>query len=637
MCGISGIIHFNGHDRDTVRGRIEAMTDALYHRGPDAGGYYIDDHAALGHRRLSIIDLSTGSQPMGSQDGRFQIVYNGEVYNFKTVRAELRDKGYVFATASDTEVLLNAYREWGQACVNRFNGMFAFAIWDRQDKQLFIARDRVGKKPLYYQWDGTEFAFSSELKSFLKAGLSRKQINPRALDCYFSFGYIPSPFSIYSDIVKLPPAHTLSVTADGLETARYWQLDFTEDRSLSLGEAMERFVPLFRDAVNLRLISDVPLGSFLSGGIDSSLVVSFMAELMDTPVKTNTIGFKDSEFNEIPAAGEISGFLKTDHRQYVVRPDAVDDILRVAACFDEPFADSSALPTWYVCQMARQNVTVALSGDGGDESFGGYTFRYTPHYLESRLRSCFPQAVRTLLFSGIGHHYPSAATLPRWLRLKTIFENLAVSDADAFYRDLIWLRGDTRSRLYSRAFSDELGGFSPESMVVPLYEGSTARNPVARCQDTDIRFYMTEDVLVKVDRMSMAHALEVRSPLLDYRIMEFAAALPLRLKLTPKQGKILLRRLVSKRFDSSLDRLPKKGFSIPAAAWLRHDLKTLAWETIFNSRIIRDCLAREPLIALWGQHQSGAADHSVFLWGLMMMGLWEKNYHDRGPVDTGCL
>ena len=531
MCGIAGFINFNGHRTDEAHHRIKRMSDTLIHRGPDEEGYYVDDRAALGHRRLSIIDLASGKQPMGAADGKVQIVFNGEIYNFLEVRSELEGSGHRFTRRSDTEVILMAYLEWGERCVEKLFGMFAFAVWDARNKTVFLGRDRVGKKPLYYFSDGPVFAFASELKALRAGGFPPVEIDPEALDCYFSFGYIPAPRTIYRNVKKLRAAHALVVTENGIRENRYWKLSFAEAVERSLDDAADEFENLLDEAVRRRLMSEVPLGAFLSGGLDSPLVVSSMARTGNGPVLSNTIGFEDEQLNELPAARVVAEHLKTAHHEFFVRPDALKVLEKIAWHFDEPFADSSAVPTWYVCKMARENVTVALSGDGGDESFGGYTFRYIPHMLESKIRSLLPVLLRRLVFGSIGAAYPASALLPNPLRLKTIFENLAVCDAEAFYRDLVWLRPDTREAVYSGDFLDSLRGFTPFETVRPFYSGCDAGDALGRSQFTDINFYMTDDVLVKVDRMSMAHALEVRSPLLDHRIIEFAARLPGRLKI----------------------------------------------------------------------------------------------------------
>ena len=462
------------------------------------------------------------------------------------------------------------------------------------------------------------------------AGFQLGGIDPEALDCYFSFGYIPSPKTIYKKVSKLCPAHTLVVTDNDIRETRYWNLSFAGPVSRTLDDAADELEALLDEAVRCRLMSEVPLGAFLSGGLDSPLVVSSMCRPGNGRVLTNSIGFEDERFNELPAARAVAEHLRTDHREFFVRPEVADVLGKIAWYFDEPFADSSAVPTWYVCKMARENVTVALSGDGGDESFGGYTFRYIPHMLESRIRALLPTHLRTMTFGPIGSLYPSVSWLPKRLRLKTIFENLAVNDAESFYRDLVWLRPDTREVVYSHDFMASLCGFTPFETVKPFYSGSDAVDALGRSQYTDINFYMTEDVLVKVDRMSMAHALEVRSPLLDYRIIEFAARLPAGLKLHNGRGKILLRKLARRRLPEEIVNQPKRGFSIPAAEWLRNELKPIAHEAVFaRDSLIADVLDSKQLEKIWNSHQAGRQDHSVFLWGLMMLKLWE-DIHLKG-------
>jgi len=627
MCGISGFINFDGHQRDEAHARVRRMAAALIHRGPDEEGYYVDDYAALGHRRLSIIDLSTGQQPMGVLDGQLQLVFNGEIYNFPELRSELESRGHRFQTHSDTETILLSYVEWGRSCVERLNGMFAFAIWDARTKQLFVARDRVGKKPLYYYHSGQTLAFASELKALRAGGLCPSALDPESLDCYLSFGYIPAPRTIYKAVKKLPAGHYLVGSERDLSQVRYWSLSFGEPNCLTMEEATDQLGSLLDEAVRCRLMSEVPLGVFLSGGLDSTLVVSSMARIMDRPLLTNSIGFDDKELDELPVTRRVAEHLGTEHYEFVVQPHITDVLDKIAWHFDEPFADSSAVATWYVCQMAKQKVTVALSGDGGDESFAGYSFRYIPHVLESKIRQVVPLAARRAIFGALGWVWPRSKRLPKPLRLKTIFENLAGGDAEAFYQDLVFLRADTRAKLYSAGLLESLRGFTPFETVYPVYARSDAKDALGRSQFTDIHFYMTDDVLVKVDRMSMAHSLEVRSPLLDHRIIEFAARLPPALKQDARRGKLLLRNLISRRLPLDLHNQPKRGFSVPAAAWLRQDLKDLAEEIIFGrSSEVVPMLRKATLRELWDEHQAQAMDHSVLLWGVMMLGLWEQHY-----------
>ena len=625
MCGFAGFVDFNGHDQAAARAKVQAMNDVIAHRGPDGEGFYVDDRAALGHRRLAIIDVAAGQQPMGICAGRLQIVFNGEIYNFLDLRADLEARGHVFRTNSDTEVILFAHLEWGERCVERLDGMFAFAIWDTRSRSLFLARDRVGKKPLYYCRAGSVVAFGSELKSLRIGGFCSPQVDPEALDCYLSLGYIPAPRTIYRNIQKLPAARSAVFGVTSKTERQYWKLSFADPVERPMQDVLPQLESLLDDAVRRRLMSEVPLGAFLSGGLDSSLVVSSMAKLLDRPVLTNTIGFEDRRFNELEIARQVARHLHTDHHEFVVRPQVTEVLGKIARHFDEPLADSSAVPTWYVCEMARRTVTVALSGDGGDEAFGGYTSRYLPHRLESVVRGALPTAVRGPLFGALGALWPASARLPRPLRLKTVFENLAVSDAEAFYHDLIWLREDTRAGLYSADFMRQLQGFTPFESVYPHYTGNDARDALARAQAADIQFYMTDNVLAKVDRMSMAHSLEVRCPLLDHRILEFAAKLSTGLKMDLRHGKLPLRRLASSRLPRAIVAAPKRGFSPPAAGWLRRELRPMTQELIFNRNSLLACvLDTGSLRLLWDEHQNGSRDHSVALWGLMMLALWER-------------
>lgn len=626
MCGIAGFINFSGHHLQSAQAKIEKMTRVLAHRGPDEEGFYVDEYAALGHRRLSIIDRASGRQPMSNANKRLTIVFNGEIYNFLELRDELQSFGYNFKTKSDTEVILAAYNKWGPKCCEKLWGMFAFAIWDKEKKSLFLARDRVGKKPLYYSFIKDGIAFSSEIKGVIAGDFCEKAIDPSALDCYLYFGYIPSPLSIFKGVRKVNPGHYLICTSNNYKSTKYWDISFECQKQYSFESAFEEFHHIFSDSVKRRLISEVPLGAFLSGGIDSTLVVSFMAELMGEQVKTNSIGFGEMD-DELPVARMVAKHIGAEHREFYVTPKTIDVLEKIAWHFDEPFADSSALPTWYVCQMTKENVTVALSGDGGDESFGGYSFRYIPHLIESKLRKFIPQIIRLPFFGILASIYPKSPRLPKPLRLKTIFSNLAKSDALAFCMDLVWLENRFRNKLYNQDFLKKLKGFHPFETVLPFYKKAPANDALSRAQYTDIHFYMTDDVLVKVDRMSMAHALEVRSPFLDHRLLQFAATLPTKLKIKGKAGKVLLRGISKRRLPKAVADMPKKGFSIPAAKWLRKDLKDFAKEMIFKKDSIISSFLNESMVKnLWYQHQKGKQDHNVLLWAIMMLGLWEEKF-----------
>jgi asparagine synthase (glutamine-hydrolysing) len=633
MCGIAGFIDLEGHSKDAASRRIKAMTDAIPYRGPDADGFYVDEMVALGHRRLSIIDLASGHQPMAAAAGQIQIAFNGEIYNFQSLRHELEGLGHEFVTRSDTEVILQAYLAWGEGCLGRLNGMFAFALWDRRSRQLMLARDRVGEKPLYWVRQGSRVAFGSELKALRAGGGCPDAIDPEALDSYFTLGYIPSPRTIYAGVNKLRAAHCLVIGSNGVRERRYWHLTFADPRPMSLDDATDELGSLIDDAVKCRMVSEVPLGAFLSGGLDSSLVVESMSRQSDRPVITNSIGFDEREFNELDVARVTAGQLATDHHESVIRPDAASILPQIAFHFDEPLADSSAIPTWYVCQMARHQVTVALSGDGGDEAFAGYTFRYLPHAHESLLRARIPAAVRSAVLGPVASVWPASAKLPKPLRLKTILGNLATSDAEAFYRDLAWLRDETRSEVYAADFMKSLRGFSAREFVYPLYVGSDAPDAVGRAQQTDIQLYMTDDVLAKVDRVSMAHSLEVRCPLLDPSILELGARLPASVRMGGGKGKLPLRSLAARRLPAEVINMPKKGFSIPAARWLREDLKATAESCLFDSgSLVREWLDERALKRIWSEHLNGSRNHSAFIWAAMMFSLWNSQ-RDKPAVE----
>jgi asparagine synthase (glutamine-hydrolysing) len=633
MCGIAGFVDFSGHDREGARRRVQRMTDAIPHRGPDADGFFVDQQVALGHRRLSIIDLASGHQPMAAADGKVQIAFNGEIYNFQTLRKELQSLGHSFATRSDTEVILHAYLEWGDACLERLDGMFAFALWDARSRRLLVARDRVGEKPLYWTAESGTFAFGSELKALRAGGACSDDIDPEALDAYFTLGYIPSPRTIWRGAKKLRPAHAMSVTEQGVREWCYWKLSFADPRPIGLDEAADELGSLLDEAVRSRMVSDVPLGAFLSGGLDSSLVVESMSRQSNRSVITNSIGFAEREFNELDVARVTAARLGTDHHEEVIRPQAAEILPRIAWHFDEPLADSSAVPTWYVCAMARRQVTVALSGDGGDEAFGGYTFRYLPHAHESRIRARVPAALRSAVFGSAAALWPASARLPRPLRLKTILGNLGQGDAEAFYRDLAFLRDETRRQVYQHDFLKRLGGFSARETVYPHYNGSDAPDAVGRAQHTDIQLYMTDDVLAKVDRLSMAHSLEVRCPLLDPAILELGARLPASVRMSGGRGKMPLRRLAERRLPREVIEMPKKGFSIPAARWLREDLRPMTERLLFETESpLREWLDPGALRRTWDEHLSGNRDHSVFVWGAMMFCLWHQALDKPAPV-----
>ena len=626
MCGICGILNFDNRvvNSDLVR----KMNHTLIHRGPDGEGVFTEDNIGLGHRRLSIIDLSTGDQPMSSLDGKVTIAFNGEIYNFLELKSDLEKRGHQFRTQSDTEVIIYAYLEWGKDFVRKLRGMFAIALWDSRTKTLFLTRDRVGKKPLYYYLDTRRLLFASEMKAVLEAGDVPREIDFRALDAYFSFGYVPSPLSIFKGIKKLKPGHIIQCSPEGITEEEYWDINMADpDPGITEETAIEKLMELFDESVKIRLISDVPLGAFLSGGVDSSAVVAAMAKLLKgEPVKTSSIGFTEKKFDELEFARLVSDKYGTDHCETIVHPNALDIIDKVVWHFDEPFADSSAIPTWYVSKVTRQNVTVALSGDGGDENFAGYTQRYGMNRFEDTIRRKIPQFFRNTFIRQVAKFYPRIDLLPKPLRLKTFLTNISLPFEQAYYRDMsFYFTPETKKQLYRPQTRQAVNGYSSFSVFEPFFNRNTNPDPVTRAQYIDIKTYMTEDILVKVDRMSMAHSLEVRAPLLDHKLMEFAATLPSKLKLNRKESKYILKKANEQRLPNDILYRKKQGFSIPLAKWVRTDMAGYIHDTIFNPQSsLGDYLDMDYVKKLWSSHISGLNDNASQIWNVFIFELWRK-------------
>ncbi len=629
MCGICGFVD-EGLDASVAERLLDRMTKRLEHRGPDDGGAFRDGAVWLGHRRLAIIDRGAGRQPMRSVGGRATIVFNGEIYNYVSLREDLRRKGHRFATQSDTEVILNAYAEYGEACVEHLRGMFAFAIWDGHARTLFLARDRVGIKPLYYGWDGRRFAFASEMKALLEHPAWTRAIDPKALDEYLTFLYVPAPRTIFRGMFKLRPGHTLTVSDRGLTERPYWDLSFEPDESLTEPDQAARLRETIREAVSLHLVSEVPLGAFLSGGIDSSAVVGLMAAAADHPVSTASIGFREAAFDELPYARLTADRWRTQSAERCVDPDAAGLLDSLAWFFDEPFADSSMIPTYYVSQLARERVTVALSGDGGDENFAGYR-RYRFDLLENRMRGVLPDPLRRVLFGALGGLYPKADWLPRALRAKTLFQNLARSPERAYFHTMSWYGPAMKARLYRESLKREIGDHDAFSVMAPHFERSRGWHPLSRVQYVDIKTYLPDDILTKVDRASMAHSLEVRVPLLDHRVMECAASIPPRLHLRRGEGKYLFKRAVADLVDPAILRKRKSGFSIPLARWLRGPLAPIFEERVLSrDAFVAQLFDPKPLHEWWRQHQRHTRDYAHHLWAIMVLEAWAQRHLDRG-------
>ncbi len=629
MCGIAGIFDTR-EQRPVDEGLLKRMNQAHFHRGPDDGGTHVEPGIGLAHRRLSIIDLSNGHQPLYNEDNSVVVVFNGEIYNFPSLTEELLAAGHSFRTHCDTEVIVHAWEEWGEACVERFRGMFAFAIWDRNRHTLFLARDRLGIKPLHYAMLGDgRLLFGSELKSLLECDALPRRIDARAVEDYFSYGYVPDPRSIFQDVYKLEPGHTLTVRhgQQALQPRRFWDVPFLSNGVRDEADACDGLVERLREAVGIRLIAEVPLGAFLSGGVDSSAVVALMAGFSDQPVSTCSISFGDPAFNEAHYAARVAEQYATDHQVEEVDPDDYALVDRLAGLYDEPYADSSAMPTYRVCELARKRVTVALSGDGGDENFAGYR-RYRWQMYEEQMRRMLPRGLRRPLFGALGRLYPKIDWAPRVFRAKSTFQALARDSVEGYFHNFSILPDALRQQLYSVEFRKRLDGYHGIE-VFNRYLETAPDHPLSMVQYLDMKTYLAGDILTKVDRASMAHALEVRVPILDHEFVEWVSGLPPEMKLSRGEGKRIFKRSMEPYLDREILYRRKMGFAVPLASWFRGALRqrvrdallgpTLAELGIFNTAFLEGLL---------DQHQSGRRDHSAALWALLMFEAFVRNSLD---------
>lgn len=621
MCGIAGIFHLETA-KPVDPARVGRMLEAMPHRGPDGDGIWTAPGVGLGHLRLSIIDLAGGAQPMVTDDEALAVVFNGEIYNFAEIRVELEAKGHVFRTHSDTEVILHGYRQWGEACVQKFIGMFAFALFDARAGALWLVRDRLGVKPLHYAplSDGSVI-FGSEIKSLLAHPLLRRAPDLTAVEDYMAYGYVPDDACLVAGVRKLGAGETLRLVRGRPLGApqRYWDVSFA-DRSKAKPEALEEeLVALMRDAVRSRMVSDVPLGAFLSGGVDSSSVVALMAEASSHAVKTCTIGFDVASLDETAYADRIARRFATDHRTRIVSPDDYGLIDTLAFHFDEPFADASALPTYRVCELAREQVTVALSGDGADEAFAGYRrHRFQMH--GERIRGMIPDAIRKPVFGALGRYYPKADWAPRFLRAKSTFLELAGDGGEAYAASVGVTPGPLRQRIYTDAMRAGLQGHRAEDRYIKAMAEAPARDPLDRAQYADIRIWLPGDILTKTDRMSMAVSLEAREPLLDHRLVEFAARLPVSQRIRGASGKYLMKKALEAYLPQDILYRPKMGFVTPISQWFRGALAGEAAAVAGGSALARtgwfDPVALGRIAA---DHKAGLADHGRLLWQLVML------------------
>jgi len=620
MCGIVGIFDLK-EKREIDRGLLARMNESQHHRGPDEGGLHTEPGLGFGHRRLSIIDLSSGQQPLFNREGTVVVTYNGEIYNFKEIRAQLEEHGYQFETHCDTEVIVYAWEVWGENCVERFRGMFAFAIWDRPKGVLFLARDRLGVKPLYYAElaDGM-FIFGSELKALQQHPSLPRQVDPAAVEDYFAYGYVPDPKTIYRNVFKLAPGYRLTIRrGESLASpVQYWDVPFNVAPTSDLSSVGEELVERFREAVSIRMVADVPLGAFLSGGVDSSAVVAMMAGLSGEPVNTCSISFGDPRYNEAHFAQKVADRYHTRHRVEQVDPDDFSLLDRLVGLYDEPYADSSALPTYRVCELARKEVTVALSGDGGDENLAGYR-RYRWHAYEERVRGIVPGVLRVPLFGFLGRAYPKADWAPKIFRAKSTFQALARDSILGYFHSVSVMADGLRDQVFSQAFKSSLQGYHAIEVMRGHASRAPTRHPLSLVQYLDMKTYLPGDILTKVDRASMAHALEVRVPLLDHKLVEWISTLPPDIKLRGREGKYVFKKAMEPYLSEEILYRPKMGFSVPLAEWFRGALRENIREAVL-SPVMADSGTFDMgfLTTMLDQHQSGIRDYSASLWSLLM-------------------
>lgn len=621
MCGIAGIFHLNT-PKPVDPARITMMTDVLAHRGPDGAGVWTAPGIGLGHRRLSIIDLGGGAQPMASADGQVVVTFNGEIYNFAELRAELERHGHVFRTHSDTEVIVHGWRQWGVDCLTRFHGMFAFALFDARRQSLFLVRDRLGVKPLHMtRLSDDSLAFASELKGLLAHPLFRRKPDVRAVEDFLGLGYVPDDASIMAGVEKLPAGHYLLIERGKPVPAplQWWDVDFSRRASGSARALEEELVERLRTAVNSRMVADVPLGAFLSGGVDSSSVVALMAEASNRAVQTCSIGFDHADHDETHHARLIAGRFATDHRERIVAAEDFALIDTLITAFDEPFADASALPTYRVCELARETVTVALSGDGADEAFAGYR-RHRFHAAEERTRALVPEGLRHSVFGTLGALWPKADWAPRPLRAKTTLLALATSGEEAYATAVGVTPPALRHRIYSGEMTRALQGHRAEARYVAAMRNAPARDSLDRAQYADLKIWLPGDILTKVDRTSMAVGLEAREPLLDHRLIEFAATLPVALRLRSGTGKWLMKKAMERYLPEQILYRPKMGFVTPISVWFRGPLASEA-ERIARSSVLAETgwFDLTTLDAMVRAHRAGTSDHGRLLWQLLML------------------
>jgi asparagine synthase (glutamine-hydrolysing) len=626
MCGIAGKLQLDG--TAVAEGLIGRMTGVIAHRGPDDEGVWIDGQVGLGNRRLAVIDLSPcGHQPMSNEDGSLWIAFNGEIYNFQELRTELEGRGHQFRSRSDTETILHLFEEYGTGAFSRLRGMFALAIWDRRTRVLTLARDRAGKKPLFYHHSRQAFVFGSEPKTILQDPDVEARPDLEAIHHYLTYGYVPAPWSAFAGMRKLPPGHWMTVSAEGVRVERYWSLHYSPKSSDSQTEALERLDAVLLEATRLRMIADVPLGVLLSGGLDSSAIVAYMRRLTSGRIRTFSIGFDRPEYDELAYARQVAEHFETDHQALVVRPDAAALIPKLAWHYNEPFADSSAVPSFAVCELARRHVTVALNGDGGDESFAGYD-RYLAAGYAARVAG-LPRAVRAA-GARASRYLPIGSPKSASYRLGRMLQALQQDPLEQYGRWIAIFRPTEQEALYSRDLRQQLHRHAPFALLGEAVAASDAPTFVERLIAADVATYLPGDLLVKMDIASMANSLEVRSPFLDHEVMEYAARLPLDRKLRGRTQKAILKKLVAPQLPPGIASRRKMGFGVPIDSWFRHELKEMTYDVLLDSRASSRGLFEPGAVRrLIDEHTQGRAHHHHRLWALLMLETWFRLFIDR--------
>jgi asparagine synthase (glutamine-hydrolysing) len=626
MCGIVGFVNKKGSAGRPV---LERMCEAIVHRGPDDDGFYTDENAAIGMRRLSIIDVAGGKQPIHNADRTKWIVFNGEIYNYQELRRGLDERGHQFYTNSDTEAILHLYDEFGPDCLHHLRGMFAFAIWDEKEKTLFLARDRVGKKPLLYSHQANgDLIFGSEFQALLQHPSISREVDMQAIDSYLSYLCIPAPQTAFKQIRKLEPGHWLRWKDGEIETRRYWLPDFSKKIKISEEEAIEETTRILRESTRLRMISEVPLGAFLSGGVDSSAVVALMAQESDKPVKTFSIGFEDQDFSELKYAKRVAEHVGADYHEFIVKPDAMEVLPILVEHYGEPYADSSAIPTYYVSKETRKHVTVALNGDGGDESFGGYE-RYAAMQA-AELYTSIPRALRKMFIEAPVNLLPTSEIRKTRARdLKRFLKAASLPRKERYFRWMTTFTGEAKSELYTKDFAAAAAGANPEDLLDGWFAKANGSGLLDATLLTDQMTYLPNDLLVKVDIASMAVSLEARSPFLDHKLIEFAASLPENLKIRRFETKYLLKKVAARLVPREVVYRRKMGFGVPIGRWFRNEMKDFVREVLLSERSLSRGIVRPEVVGRYvNEHLNGERDHAFQVWTLLMLELWFQKFID---------